>query len=221
MTIKIGSRGAKVKDLQNKLNKLGYGIDADGKFGPNTLRALKSFQRRIKITVDGIAGEKTMKIISSAIEALYKNKPSSKNFCFEDFISKADKYTKKNGIPHKYWGNIQTVMDRLERVRERIGDKPLMIRSGFRSVGHNMKVGGAKRSQHLYGKAVDVHVKGGSMSCYELAKTIYDDDNLRILFGGFGLGSDKNIHLDIRKKTNPLRPTFWWYKKRSWKEWSK
>lgn len=37
---------------------------------------------------------------------------------------------------------------------------PLQVISGLRSVGRNRDVGGAPRSQHLYGRAFDVAVQG-------------------------------------------------------------
>lgn len=46
-------------------------------------------------------------------------------------------------------------MDALQALRTRLG-KPLIITSAYRSPEHNAAVGGAKNSQHLYGKAFDV-----------------------------------------------------------------
>lgn len=55
MTIlKLGSKGADVKALQNKLN-----ITADGVFGSLTEKAVKDFQKKNGLTVDGIVGSKT------------------------------------------------------------------------------------------------------------------------------------------------------------------
>lgn len=47
----------------------------------------------------------------------------------------------------------------LQRIRDRVG-KPVKIISGYRSYWHNRKVGGAPKSQHLYGKAADIKVRG-------------------------------------------------------------
>lgn len=52
--LKVGSRGASVKYLQEKLK-----ITADGIFGPQTENAVKSFQRKKNIAVDGIVGPVT------------------------------------------------------------------------------------------------------------------------------------------------------------------
>ena len=59
--IEEGNTGANVKKLQQQLIQLGFlpaGAD-DGKFGPQTKRALERFQRANGLVVDGIAGTKT------------------------------------------------------------------------------------------------------------------------------------------------------------------
>jgi len=48
----------------------------------------------------------------------------------------------------------------LEEVRTFLGDNPITIVSGFRCKHWNDNVGGAKKSQHLVGKAADIRVKG-------------------------------------------------------------
>lgn len=53
-TLKRGSRGADVKTLQGKLN-----LAQDGIFGPITEEAVRDFQKRKGLTVDGIVGAKT------------------------------------------------------------------------------------------------------------------------------------------------------------------
>lgn len=53
-TIKLGSRGADVKTLQGKLN-----LFVDGIFGTLTEEAVREFQKRNGLTVDGVVGSKT------------------------------------------------------------------------------------------------------------------------------------------------------------------
>ena len=43
----------------------------------------------------------------------------------------------------------------MEEVRKELGDKPILISSGFRSSALNRAVGGQPGSQHLLGQAVD------------------------------------------------------------------
>ncbi|MCQ2386947.1 MAG: spore cortex-lytic enzyme [Clostridia bacterium] len=61
LTLKQGSTGEKVKTMQKKLKNWGYYTGAvDGIYGAKTVSAVKYFQRRNKLTVDGIAGPKTL-----------------------------------------------------------------------------------------------------------------------------------------------------------------
>ena len=219
MMLKIRDRGIRVLTLQNNLIALGYRLTADGVFGLNTLRAVREFQADHGIAVDGIVGHFSEMALFDALNGAEVVKPQSAHFAYADFISGSDKDAAANGIPVKYWSNIQTVMDRLEQVRTAVGDIPIVIRSGYRSPKYNQAVGGASNSQHLYGKAVDIYIQDRVIRCSDLANIIYFNDELKVLFGGYGLGSDTNVHLDIREKKDPTKPTVWWYGKKSWKEW--
>jgi uncharacterized protein YcbK (DUF882 family) len=101
-------------------------------------------------------------------------------------------------------------MDGFEIVRTAIGNLSIVIRSGYRSKKFNAEIGGKSGSQHLYGKAGDIYAIG--MNCYNLAHTVYY--KYRYLFNGYGLGSNTNVHFDIRSKLIQ-----WWYRFKSWVEW--
>lgn len=58
-TLRKGSRGALVTQLQNKLRAKGYNVSADGDFGPKTEAAVKAFQRAKGLRVDGVVGPNT------------------------------------------------------------------------------------------------------------------------------------------------------------------
>ncbi|MGN1443139.1 MAG: spore cortex-lytic enzyme [Acutalibacteraceae bacterium] len=61
---KLGSRGEEVRKIQTKLKSLGYYKGSvDGIYGTETRNAVKSFQKNCGITVDGIAGPKTLKYL--------------------------------------------------------------------------------------------------------------------------------------------------------------
>lgn len=71
--IRFGDKGNKVKELQEKLIKLGYNcgkFGADGEFGVKTLAAVTKFQREHLLEVDGIAGPETIKALNKALDSL-------------------------------------------------------------------------------------------------------------------------------------------------------
>lgn len=58
-TLRQGSRGDAVKQMQRKL-----GIAADGVFGPGTAKAVKAWQSKNGLTADGIMGPKSLEVLS-------------------------------------------------------------------------------------------------------------------------------------------------------------
>ena len=59
---KYGSRGTEVRNIQQKLKNWGYySGEVDGIFGSRTLAAVKAFQKKNGLTVDGIAGPNTLR----------------------------------------------------------------------------------------------------------------------------------------------------------------
>ena len=58
---KYGSRGQEVRTIQDKLKRWGYyNGNVDGIYGSQTVSALKKFQQKNGLSVDGIAGPKTL-----------------------------------------------------------------------------------------------------------------------------------------------------------------
>lgn len=55
----FGSSGISVRVLQRLLLSNGYGVSVDGVFGPVTEVAVKAFQNRHSLSVDGVVGHKT------------------------------------------------------------------------------------------------------------------------------------------------------------------
>jgi uncharacterized protein YcbK (DUF882 family) len=79
----------------------------------------------------------------------------------------------------------------LERVR-RIFRAPVTITSGCRCASYNAKLGGARNSQHLYGRAADIKVEGATPAqVYRFLTESYPNRF------GFGLYSGW-IHTDTR-----------------------
>ena len=65
--VAYGSQGSAVRQLQNELNKRGYGLAEDGIFGKKTRSAVRDYQKKNGLTmVDGIAGDETWGSLLSA-----------------------------------------------------------------------------------------------------------------------------------------------------------
>ena len=77
---KYGSRGNEVRQIQTKLKRWGYyNGNVDGIFGSQTLEAVKYFQRKNGLTVDGIAGPATLKAMGIYNSSNSSSSSSSSN----------------------------------------------------------------------------------------------------------------------------------------------
>ena len=63
--LRQGDTGDSVKSLQSKINRFKYKIAVNSTFGPETDYALRDFQRRAGLTVNGIATAETIKKLDS------------------------------------------------------------------------------------------------------------------------------------------------------------
>ncbi len=57
----VGSQGQEVRNIQRRLNGAGYKVKADGKYGGATSAAVKKFQAKKHLDVDGVVGPATYK----------------------------------------------------------------------------------------------------------------------------------------------------------------
>ena len=74
---KYGSRGEEVRQIQTKLKRWGYyDGNVDGIYGSQTLAAVKWFQRKNGLKVDGIAGKNTLEAMG-----IYSSSSSSSGSC--------------------------------------------------------------------------------------------------------------------------------------------
>ena len=96
-SLKSGSRGSSVKELQNSLIYLGYlKGGADGVFGKNTEKAVELYQKQNRLKVDGIAGRQTV------------NAVSQESGTIKDVIAEAKKYL---GLAYKSGGRTPSGFD--------------------------------------------------------------------------------------------------------------
>ncbi len=112
--------------------------------------------------------------------------PANPNFTKSEFNQKQDP------LPLDSFEINPELLIKLETLRIYIGDKPIIITSGYRSPAYNKRVGGVSRSQHLKGNAADIMVKG--MSSKELQSVALDV--------GFSFtqtyAGKPHLHVDVR-----------------------
>ena len=74
--LRMGSKGARVRELQALLVRAGHPVKIDGDYGPSTKQAVMAFQKAHKLTVDGVAGPETISALS-AFKVAPEEKPGA------------------------------------------------------------------------------------------------------------------------------------------------
>lgn len=215
-----------VRVLQEMLAKLMFNPGpVDGIFGPKTKAAVVEFQKKCRLTVDGVAGPQTFEKLYTMTGML----PNTEHFDFKKEFDRPHHSEQKyldawTPCPVKYYANAHELFFHLETLRAELnrlyadgGEVKIYTRSGYRGTAYNRICGGATNSQHLYGTAVDlyaVRVKNGVKeeripNCYQVGVIA----NKLLSFCGRGFGSNTNVHIDI----GPTRS--WWYTYTSWSKW--
>lgn len=76
--LRSGQKGEQVTDLQQRLNKLGlYTGQITGTYDTATVNAVKKFQEAHKLTQDGVAGEKTLRLLYLLTDTSSNASPTS------------------------------------------------------------------------------------------------------------------------------------------------
>ncbi len=112
---KYGSRGSEVTQIQTKLKRWGYyNGNIDGIFGSQTLEAVKYFQRKNGLTVDGIAGPATLKAMGIYSSSSSSTGTSSTNSNDLNLLARVV-YAEARGEP--YTGQVAVAAVTLNRVK--------------------------------------------------------------------------------------------------------
>lgn len=114
--LKIGSRGEKVIELQQKLNELGFNCGKpDGIFGNGTETAVKDFQRSQNLVVDGLVGNGTLTALDKAKASIQISDPELANSPLpagQGWIKSDNKHLLESVIHHEGGKEIQYSMYR-------------------------------------------------------------------------------------------------------------
>lgn len=85
-----------------------------------------------------------------------------------------------------------------EALRARIGGLPLRVLSAYRTLAHNAAIGGAKNSQHVQGRALDLRPPVG-WTPMDLAAIAREIEAIR----GLGIYQARGfLHIDIRPSSH-------------------
>ena len=122
-TLKKGSKGDNVKQLQNKLKQLGYyTADTDGDYGTKTVNAVKTYQTYYNLVSDGVCGPLTQKVLNNT--PILKETPQSKRLSKALGMTIKDHGTLYQAILNKglyilYYNDIYTYEQELRRVENK------------------------------------------------------------------------------------------------------
>lgn len=113
--LKYGSRGKDVTALQTKLKRWGYYTGSvDGVFGPKTLSAVKYFQRKNGLTVDGIVGKQTAAALGMSISTASGSGGGTASSSNDLYLLAKVVYGEARGEPYK--GQVAVAAVVLNRV---------------------------------------------------------------------------------------------------------
>jgi hypothetical protein len=115
---------------------------------------------------------------------------------------------KDGNIYPSEWRNSRAIIlaGVFELIRDYFGGKPITVLSGYRTYEHNLSIGGARNSQHLQGRALDLRPPAG-VTVIDFCKGIKEiSKNSQI--GGIGLYKTF-VHVDIRSRGPSDRIAKW------------
>lgn len=143
-TLRKGSTGNDVKELQEELNKLmNCGLEVDGSFGAATETAVKKFQSTHSLSPDGVYGEKTHEALMSALsdnEPVIDDKPPITIPTEYKYFTTA-RVNVRCGDSTKY--SVLTVINadtQLDTVNDKIGE-PIISENGWYAIHCGNKIG--------------------------------------------------------------------------------
>ena len=205
-----------VQQKQCLLAYLGYYTgDIDGRFGPQSVAATKTFQQDFGgISVDGICGEQTEKALKHAVAYGIEKNPDSTDYTDVQnndtgnitgsntgtFWDEIKYFTRRefrckcggrycNGYPAEMQEAVVKIAD---AARAHFG-KPAHVVSGLRCEKWNAHEGGVANSQHMYGEAIDLRIDG--VSAEELRQFVSTQPGHRWSY----CINSTNVHFDIPK----------------------
>lgn len=181
---------------------LGWPLDRPGNdTAERIVEAVRDFQIIVGgIKVDGIWGPQTQ---LAAFFCGVDGGRAAPHFTTREFACRCwERGYHGRGFCHGWIKASRKLVVSLEALRARCGG-PVPILNGYRCPLYNVRAGGAARSQHLRGTAVDVPL---------LSLTVAQVRALG-LFSGIGYRKSSRVvrHVDVRAGVSPSSPSLWQY----------
>jgi zinc D-Ala-D-Ala carboxypeptidase len=193
-----GATGDDVRQLQIRVAGYpGFGavLGLDGDYGPATKAAVTRFQEAYGLPADGAANQSTF----DKIYELSDDDCSPVNFTFDELNNCNSDWSGGNVDAATAMGNALVSMWKLQAMRHAMGDAPITVNGGFRSIACNDAVGGAPGSRHTYGDAVDLGA--GSQGFCGLAQQARNHGFSEILGPGY---PDHDDHTHVANRSGQL-----------------
>jgi zinc D-Ala-D-Ala carboxypeptidase len=193
-TLAQGTSGEDVRQLQIRVSGYpGHGavLALDGQFGPATKAAVTRFQQSYGLAADGIAGPLTF----GKIYELQDDDCTPVNFTYPELNRCNGDWSGGMVSAAQARANALVTMWKLQALRHALGDRPLGVNSGFRSVACNNAAGGSPNSRHMYGDAADL--AAGSQGFCTIARQAREHGFTEILGPGYP-DHDDHVHVALR-----------------------
>ena len=170
----------------------------DGIWGERSELATKSMQQDLGLDPDGVWGIQTYAAVNAALGIMEDTPEQTGTFWDEIEFFTREEFRCQCGGRHcdGFPVEPQEAMVRtVDEIRRRLGVPVSIVDaggSGVRCAIRNANVGGVANSEHLYGRAADLHSTASPQRMYEVAQVVLGDT------GGLGLYS-WGIHVDTGK----------------------
>ena len=116
--LSYGSKGSDVTELQKLLNQNGYTLDVDGDFGTNTQVAVKDYQQKNGLDVDGIVGNNTWGALTKASTGATTTQPTATN---------------NSGFQYSAYQESDAVKQAQEMLNQQLSQKPGAYQSAWQT----------------------------------------------------------------------------------------
>lgn len=176
VSYKLGAKGTTVKEIQKLLNKFGHKLTVDGSFGAKTRDAVKDFQKRAKLSVDGVVGPATY--------AKLKSKPTASLMYKAPALSRGGKAPVDTSASASkvVWKNVET-LDWWQSARNVFSTGSVATVKDVRT-GKTFKIKRTMGTNHADSEAL----------------TAKDTEIIKSIWGGFTWNT-RPVHINVKGRT--------------------